>query len=475
MNSLVDIFDSIFKTSILEYNINDVFEKATYLVKIEKHSSLSNIDPLEKFLSSYNDDWTLFIFLNGETISSFDSKQIKAFTESLNQVQLFDNDTLELKLEIYKRANSTTRNVYNSESFEKWLESRSPIEILNIVTNDIKKNGFLNFNYIDKPSLILFSKRIRINSSEKVDELPRTYLEYFNFSQNTEYPFVAKDFELVRLSKESSYLSIHLKKLQNLFSLTSLFDSSYLDGDILNFQLGGYKFLKGQIRIDELNQDYDTYALINFWIYSENANIADKLGISRNIISLEIDSENLIISDKVFQSILSAHKIYLKENVEKYLEIRAKINNEVNQIFKEIRNSLNELNQNYQKSNFLYLSFFISVFVLRTLIKNDFENIFTTDATYIFFALLSISFIYLAYTIWVVSSLKKRIIKRYENLKAKNLDVLNESDLKRILNNDKEFDEENANFDLKIKIYIILWVLTMLALTIAVSYLSKVY
>ena len=107
--------------------------------------------------------------------------------------------------------------------------------------------------------------------------------------------------------------------------------------------------------------------------------------------------------------------------------------------------------------------------------KNDFEDIFTTDATVIFFALLSISFLYLAYTIWVVCSLRNRVKKRYENVKAKNLDVLNKNDIKRILNNDSEFDDEICNFNLKLTIYVILWILTMGVLTVAVAFMSEIY
>ncbi|WP_339699262.1 hypothetical protein [uncultured Marixanthomonas sp.] len=475
MNNLNKILESVVKLEGSKCIVVDDFNKATFSLNIVNKSPISDFNKLEEFLNSYKDDWTFFLLLNGETISSCNSKFTTDFIKEFNQIQLLEDDLLGLKLEIYKSSNTATVNVYNNDSFENWLNSRTTIELLNTLSNRIIDFGFINFNYIDKSSAHIFSKRIRVNDSNAVTDLPKTHLEHFNFNQNTKYPFIGTDFKILNASNYGEILIIHLRKLQNLFSFTALFDTSYLDKNILNFQLKGYKFLKSQIDVSNLNKDYDTYADITAWVYSENANIADKLGITRNILSLEIDNENLVISDKVFQSILSAHKIYLKENVAKYLEVRAKVNNDLTDILQEIRSSLQELSQNYQKSNFLYLSFFISVFVLRTLMKSEFENIFTTDATIIFFALLGISFIYLAYTVWVVVSLKNRVEKRYENVKAKNLDVLNKNDIERILNNDSEFDDEIANFNLKVKIYIILWVLTMGTLAIAVSYLSEVY
>ena len=121
MSSLVKIFDSIFESSKFNYQINDVFEKASYSLKFDEFYSISSITSLEDYLSSYNDDWTLFILLNGVSISSFDFKNIQEFVESINQNKLFTDDLLELKLEIYKSDDSTTVNVYNSSSFEEWI------------------------------------------------------------------------------------------------------------------------------------------------------------------------------------------------------------------------------------------------------------------------------------------------------------------------------------------------------------------
>ena len=132
MSSLVKIFDSIFESSKFNYQINDVFEKASYSLKFDEFYSISSITSLEDYLSSYNDDWTLFILLNGVSISSFDFKNIQEFVESINQNKLFTDDLLELKLEIYKSDDSTTVNVYNSSSFEEWIKSRSALEVLYI-------------------------------------------------------------------------------------------------------------------------------------------------------------------------------------------------------------------------------------------------------------------------------------------------------------------------------------------------------
>tara|TARA_B100001079_G_C15951121_1_gene314947 strand:- start:273 stop:488 length:216 start_codon:yes stop_codon:yes gene_type:complete len=69
--------------------------------------------------------------------------------------------------------------------------------------------------------------------------------------------------------------------------------------------------------------------------------------------------------------------------------------------------------------------------------------------------------------------MRDRIKKHYQNVKSKNLDIMEKSDIERILKNDSEFDDEISYFNTRISVYVILWILTMVVLTFAVLYLSE--
>ncbi|EIJ40887.1 hypothetical protein JoomaDRAFT_3964 [Galbibacter orientalis DSM 19592] len=473
MNSISEIVGFIFSNGD-DLICNDRYEKTIISGIVRKKTSLRSEGNLNNFFNNISDEWSLRITLNDdENLLTCSNSIDQNFVSEYNAIQLLQDDKLSIKLEIYKDSKEFNRNVYCEKSFNEWVESRSAIELLKTISNDIKRNGFVNFNMIENKQTHLYSKRVRVNDSTFVNKNFKTYPEYSNFDQNNEYPYIGSDFKVLDHNLSCLFLPSRLTNLSNLFSITSLFDVTYLQGNILFYKLKGYKFFQGKLPVKDLTKNYDIYSKINNWIFDDSANIADKLGISKNIISLHITPNNIVLNDSVFSSILSGHKIYLKENVSQYLKVRSKINDELADILKEIRNSLQELRTNYQKSNFLYISFFMSVYVIRTLIKKDFEQIFTKDTTVLFFAFIGISIIYLIYTIWSVITMRDRIKKHYQNVKAKNLDIMEKSDIERILKNDSEFDDEISYFNTRISVYVILWILTMVVLTFAVLYLSK--
>jgi len=473
MNSISEIVGFIFSNGD-DLICDDRYEKTIISGIVKEKTSLRNEGNLNIFFNGISDEWSLAITLNGdENLLTCSNSIDQNFVSEYNAIQLLQDEELSLKLEIYKDTRKVNRNVYCEKAFNEWIESRSAIDLLKTISNDIKKNGFVNFNIIENNQAHLYSKRVRVNDSTSVNKNLKAYPEYSNFDQNNEYPYIGTDFKVLEKNLSCLFLPSRLTNLSNLFSITSLFDVTYLQGDNLFYQLKGYKFFQGKLPVKDLTKNYNIYSKINKWIFDDSANIADKLGISKNIISLHITENNILLNDSVFSSILSGHKIYLKENVSQYLKVRSKINDELADILKEIRSSLQELRTNYQKSNFLYISFFMSVYVLRTLIKKDFEQIFTKDTTVLFFAFIGISVIYLIYTIWSVITMRDRIKKHYRSVKVKNLDIMEKSDIERILKNDSEFDDEISYFNTRISVYVILWILTMVVLTFAVLYLSE--
>jgi archaellum biogenesis ATPase FlaH len=102
----------------------------------------------------------------------------------------------------------------------------------------------------------------------------------------------------------------------------------------------------------------------------------------------------------------------------------------------------------------------------------DFNDIFTKDATYIALFLIFISFIYFVYSYWNLSEERSRLTKRYENLKNRFKDLLVEDDIKKILRDDKEFNEELEFIDKRRKYYSLLWVILIFASLILIFSLS---
>lgn len=68
---------------------------------------------------------------------------------------------------------------------------------------------------------------------------------------------------------------------------------------------------------------------------------------------------------------------------------------------------------------------------------------------------------------------KKRLTRKYENVKTRYYDLLNVNDINRILDNDEEFNYEMNFITIRQKIYTLLWVVTILLLICAILTVSN--
>ena len=80
--------------------------------------------------------------------------------------------------------------------------------------------------------------------------------------------------------------------------------------------------------------------------------------------------------------------------------------------------------------------------------------------------LLILSSLFLVFSIWILSLEKKRISSKYENVKSRAKDLLLEEDINKILDNDKEYNEEIAFLDNRRSLYIYLWISTLIVFLI---------
>ena len=167
-----------------------------------------------------------------------------------------------------------------------------------------------------------------------------------------------------------------------MFSIISIFDITSIDKNLLNFKLNGYKAIQNSFDIDNVNiESKDIYIKIFDWVYAENANCADKIGLTRNIISIYAKKDLPIIDENAYFSIQSGFKTYLQENLNKYIEIRNKISDQLIEISDRAQKVVENYLSYYQKSNITFVTFFISVFTIRALTTKSFNDVFSKETT----------------------------------------------------------------------------------------------
>jgi len=433
-----------------------------------------------KDLIKKDDSFSLFIKVGNQDAILFDNSN--DFEESFEKLQVeqndFDSDVDAIKIQIEVNKDTTRIiNIYDFQNFTSFWETLSANEILSLINGNKRNDNSLVF-YIIEPEFeefysnnIMFSNTpdnfIPINKTIKISD-------NCHFNNYSSIPFNPDFFELRKRPTNNNSITEWLDKLSLVFSITSLFDITSIDEESnLYYKLNGYKSFENKLRISDLStSSKHTYYKIFEWVYSESSHISDKIGLARNILSLSLGVGSIEIKENVYYSIQSGYQTYLKENIKNYIEIRGKITDELSWISQKSGEIIKEYVGAYEKSMFVFLSFFISVFLFKFLKGGDVNNIFTIDATVFSFSFLILSIVFLFYSHNKIKNEVARLKRKYSNLKNRYLDLLNKDDIDKILDGDKEFEYEKEYINNRKNKNTVLWIVTISVLLLTVIGLS---
>ncbi len=425
------------------------------------------------------DDFRISIQIeNNDPIVIVNIDKVSEFISELDtSFQYYEkNEEIKFKLTIDKNSNGYIRNIYNAESFVKFWETLTVFDLLKVLNPILKINQCILFKYIELGREVIHTSKMYFDYQMQNPNVTRDIKkikENCHFGNIEEFPFIPDFFHINNLEISHNSVTDKLTILGSLFSIISLFDITSINENKLFYKLNGYKTFEGNIEINSSFLECSTtYYEIYDWVYSSDGNTTDKIGLVRNILSIYLEDDITKLDKNILVSIKSAYKTYLKENVGKYLEIRNKIFDELSWVSQKSSEIVEKYLSNYQKSIFTFLSFFVSVFIIRVLKTNDFVNVFSKDATILSFAFLGISAIYLCFSKWTLNKEKDRLKRKYSNIKNRYKDLLINKDIEKILNNDEEFNYEISFIDKRHKAYTKLWIITLIVLLISILTIS---
>jgi hypothetical protein len=255
-----------------------------------------------------------------------------------------------------------------------------------------------------------------------------------------------------------------------------LFDITSLNENRLEYKINGYKSIKGVIDVKAIpSQGVEEYFSIYQWVYS-GGNLNDKIGLARNIISLHFEKAGEVaLKGSPFQSIQSSYKVYEKQNIKQYIEIRNKISDQLLDFNNRANKIIESFASGFQKSALALVTFYFSAIAIKVLGQGQFLNVFTLDATLLAIAFLAGSLVYYFVSRWEVIQQRERFVKSYTNLKDRYTDLLDALDIQRILNSDKEFNADLNFIDSKLRAYSRMWWIFLLILFLATITLFLTY
>lgn len=401
-------------------------------------------------------------------------------SDEVNLVTLFDKiknliigTSFAITINIYKDIDSSVVNIFspsiffekiNSLSIEKqlqkfqfWYENNKRIFLYRIEEIDLLTESFCFISDVEFVNNIVLKRNDR---REKLIEY-RNY--YCNYNSKFKLKLIPEDFNIVNAGTEKNTedLKLVFSRLCNFLSLIYICDFSEFNEDDFEYKIFGYKTINKVIKnIKDSNINTNNLIKLVKWIYSNESSISDKLGISRNVLSLYLTNSGIEdIDSSILSSCRSNYSIFLKENVEKYIEVKTQQIVMLNSIIEEI-SDINDLYvKGFHQSLIAIFTFFFTTLLFNVISTGRINNIFTCEITIISFSIIIISFVYMIISYLNANSMFGRIENKYFKNKNMYLDIMDEEDINQIFGNDIYFKEEMKNNKLTLDRWKKLWII----------------
>ena len=480
MNNVGDKIIELFSNSFELILTKETCDKFITEYQINTLSlSLLEIDVIDKI--NARDQIAIYFFEtdNAESIDYL-SINVNSWNDFVYELQAKNIQQGKIKIQIEKGLQNGMLSIYSIDKFTEYINTLSLSQFFAII--DMRFTTSLVFEVQDElypkwsTNTIAFigkDGKYEISDMENVNRESRIKeVRNLCYHEIEKYKLLPEDLFYSQYDGNDSLQSAFIKACM-IYTFSFVFDYSALKNDNYEYKLNGFRTLSGHIKVkplSKINVNINSCKLIYEiykWLYL-GGNNNDKINIARNIISLNIEKESLYINSSTFESILSNYKIYEKENVKQYLQVRNKLSELLIDLQGKISSIVDSFISDFKKIFLTLVSFFISVVAIRVISKGDFIGGFTNEIIVLSFIFLLISVGLLLYSRWELTKKITLYNKHYRQIKDRYKDILSGIELEKIFEEcDPQKDDTNASFILKQKkIYSWLWFLSILLLSL---------
>ncbi|EZP31901.1 hypothetical protein [Pseudomonas sp. RIT288] len=323
-----------------------------------------------------------------------DSKGITDFSETshalVNELfELSDEDDasrMSVEFVVHKTVKNQRLSLYVPALFGVYLENTPTLQVLKVLAGRIGEN--LVFECMT-PILTSSSSSISFQSigdtgagtGKQQQIVNRKYVfDIFkdnSFSRSLPDFFVPQDFNLTTATGVAE-IDRFFKKTRTLVSAIFISSTAELDeNEKLEYRICGYKTIAGVVPLVHLDDAADMLYKMATWAYGDGGN-ADKIGLSRNVLSLYITKlQDLPKHPEILHAIHSNYQIYLKENVESYLEVKGKIADILIDAVKKTHDLVDSFVDSLKNGILVLLTFVLTVVVVNGLKDTNASAIFS--------------------------------------------------------------------------------------------------
>jgi hypothetical protein len=416
----------------------------------------------------------------GFVLTSASEMETTSFVKDLSVYHSLEDgkNTLELELSIIKGGDKSCTSLYSLKHFEFALRSLSVKQCFAsfdpVCRND--EGWCILLNEITQPfstGLLTFANEAR--SPAKINRKARLGLRNeVCHCQGFSNLVVPEDFHLqVRSGLEG--LDNVFDRLCLITTLAYLCDVSTLcDDGRFTFKINGYRAIIGEIENHKVSAELlNDFFKIYEWAYGQGS-LPDKLGLARNIISLHWKGDVKTAPDAgVYESVLSAHTIYLKQNVDRYISVKNSLSDYLAEFSQRSAKLAESIGDKLERNFIAFVGFFISTILLKAVTEKNLLGLFPKPLQIIAWGLIAVSFTHGVISVWFSIRERRRFTQDFNLLHARYGDLLDASDLKQVLGEDKGYRETLGHLDFKLKLYFAGWLATLLICSGVVIWLSR--
>lgn len=455
INDILSLFADAEEFNIESYETWDKFEcKSTITLK-----SIPQMKDLIRALPQIsNRDACRFIIESeySETIFDINSKDGCLEDEAIGaKLEPYLNDQINIIYIVSKNICDNTLTVYEESLFTEHLQNSKLLAFLNAVNKRFKNELYIEvwsdeFSPFGSRTIYFMPKGGKPQLSIIENRQVRNNLQK-NYCQSDGLNFVILPDDLL-MDSTSNAISLLCRKACVVLSMLYVCDTTKI-GDNVEFHLCGYKTIRtvlSALKLNELDIEdgyCERWFEIYNWAYSGGYTL-DRLSISRNIISLNCNTDNIVlINESTFRSIKSNFKIFEQDNVRQYIKVRNEVSNMLISMQKEINTIVDSFISDFKKNIIAVSTFFLTVIVIRVISKGDFTGGFTTPVMFLSLIYLGISLLLLCYSRKELDRKKNLFAKHYEQIKERYRILLSDEELKEMFeDSDPNKLQSHANY-----------------------------
>lgn len=474
---LFSIIKSIFQSNNIDINERLNTAETSFTIPFQALPSISSIQSLYNLIPA-RDILTLTLKNDSNDIVRITSCQIEETDLSALTSSLAPDDDIDVRVQIDKRVSDEKFSIYDFPSFTKDLLQRPILDVLHWFSERLRNQISLKFEVFDYD--ISFSTRTMAFEScaeatfkPKIDRNQRlsSCKDTAYFYNMNAFEVVPDDFIIEGVMRAGDCLRPLFGKLATILSLAYVATSASISDSTINLQISGQRAINYEFPVRSIQED-EKWQNIYSWIFTDG-NPTDKALIAHNVISLHCRFETLLhLDDTVFEAIKTNYNLYLRNNVNQYLNMKRDIAKFIQNVVTQVGDYAVAILGKFKANLIAIFGFLFTVVLTKIGGTQKWNEIFTRDTIYLFEIFVGGSLVYLVLCFFEIRFKLKKTKQGYIELKRNYESVLSDAELREAFNDDKLLHDTEQSTKKGMIGWSIVWGMLLILIIIVIETLT---